>query len=891
MPSWTKSKITDAGTRLIVRERLLSQLDAAVASPLTLLLAPAGSGKSTLLAQWLDRRDPQQTVVLSLTAADASPVRFFRRWIEALRRVAPGFDTFSYNQLVADVALPADAVAESLLHSFQRITMPLVIVLDDFQHERGTLVEQVLSLIIDQMPEHVRILLATRVQPGLSLARLQLEDKLRVVDREDLDLSRDELCELAALMCGRALTDEERDQLMAMTEGWMAGIRFALLAFGHQPRGGDQDLASSHPALIDYFAQVVVADLPEGERDLVMRSAILERFNPALCDVLTGRQDSALIIERLLSRELFIQPLPDQPGWFRFHTLFQEFLRNRLQVEAAAAVPALHRLAANWLMDAGEPEQALSHAQRSTDRGLFLAMLEASCDQWSKAGELPTLLRWVGELPEEQIIANSDLGFLYISALILTRRFNQARYYMDLLAATPRDRIRGRFAEDSHGPFLDTMLELFQHDTSFRMSDDRARLMGAMSQHDMRAFSLAILAYHHLLRAEFPAALEHAQRAKDVLAQLGYHFLESYADLILVLCDRHSGRMLQSVQSATNMFWRHEQGRRHSPAWVNAATAMAVVRYEQNMLDDAQRLCEELIPLVSSACATEVIAAAYLTLVRVLHLRGEDARATRLMSHLDRVLQLGLYDRFVAQLAHESMRQAFSRDLPAVNRVADQYQLSRRLARGAWAHPVAYDEGWERYGLATALWLRARHDYNEASQLLSRLAAVLRRDRVMARLVVVEANQAVLLALQGQRQQALEWLRRIMAEHGPECVNRTVFDEAPGLAELLAEAIDAGVVRVPSLYRQMFSDLLVSQPDQDEPADVVPDQFNLTQREAEILLLLRQGLSNQGISTETGVALSTIKWHLKNIFAKLGVSSRAEAIVHCEQVETAQRSR
>src|SRR5690606_17938450 len=127
--------------------------------------------------------------------------------------------------------------------------------------------------------------------------------------------------------------------------------------------------------------------------------------------------------------------LPDQPGWYRFHTLFQEFLRNRLQVEAAAAVPALHRQAANWLMASAEVELALHHAQRSGDQALFTHLLERSCDQWSKNGELPTLLRWVGELPEEQILTNSDLGFLYISALILTRRFNQARYYMDMLAA------------------------------------------------------------------------------------------------------------------------------------------------------------------------------------------------------------------------------------------------------------------------------------------------------------------------------------------------------------------------------------------------------------------------------------------------------------------------
>lgn len=889
MPSWKKGSYSVVESRLIVRDRLLTLLDASTGAPLTLLLAPAGSGKSTLLSQWLIRSDDKTTVYLPLSASDSSPVVFFRHWFEALRRAVPAFDTFSYNQLVADVALPADAVAESLLQSFHQVSTPLVIVLDDFQLVKSTLTEEVFAQLVDKLPPHVRVLLSSRVQPDLPLARLQLNDQLRVIDRDDLDLSAEELKSLAELTLRRPLTDADVSQLMQMTEGWLAGIRFALLAHDHRDSRDALTFSASHPALIEYFAQVVLRDLPALERDLLLCSSITERFCPALCDILTGRNDAGLIIEGLLTRELFIQSLPEQPGWYRFHGLFQEFLRNRLQTEQPQRLPELHRLAAGWLMVAGELEPALVHVQRSGDNDLFVSMLQDCCDHWSKAGEFPTLIRWVSELPEDQLVRNSDIGFLLICGLILTRKFNQARYYMDLLESVPREEITGRFAEDSHGPFLEVMLQLFQNETNFRLSADRAMLMDAVSQHDIRAFSLAILAYHHLLRAEFPAALEHAQRAKDILAQLGYHFLESYADLILVLCDRHSGRMIQSVQSATNLFWRHDQGRRLSPAWVNAATAMAVVRYEQNMLDDALQLCEELIPLVSSACATEVINAAYLTLVRLLHIRGEEGRATRLMSHLDRVLQLGLYDRFVAQLAHESMRQAFVTDMQTVSRVADQYQLARRLARGVWDHPLAYDEGWERYGLATALWLRARHQYNDASQLLARLATVLRRDRVMARLVVVEANQAVLLSLQGQRQQAMEWLRRIFAEHGPECVNRTVFDEAPGLGELLMAAIQSGLVKVPPIYLEMFRDLL------DKPVAaavvVASDDVVLTQREQEILQLLRLGLSNQAISQQTGVALSTIKWHLKNIFAKLGVSTRAEAIVHSDHLESGVRIR
>jgi LuxR family transcriptional regulator, maltose regulon positive regulatory protein len=884
MPSWKKGQLSSSAGTEIFRSHLLRLLDEFVTAPVTLILAPAGSGKSTLLNQWRQCHQAAPVAFLAMNAADAQPVHFFRRWLEGLRHAVPAFDTFSYNQLVADVALPAEAVAESLLHSFAQTGSPLVIVLDDFQHARGTLTEEVFAQLAERLPPHIHLLISSRVQPKLPLSRLQLAGGLRVIDRDELDLTAEEVDGLAERALGRRLDPEDLQHLIGLTEGWLAGIRFALLAHGRNRPTRNAEFSASHPALIDYFAEVVLRELPPFERDLLLCASVTERFCAGLCDTLTGRTDGGLIIENLLARELFIQPLEDRPGWYRFHALFQEFLRGRLHTEQADRVAELHRLAAGWLLVAGDQESALQHAEHSGDYALFISLLAECCDIWSKSGDFPTLQRWVMGLPEDMVLRNSDIGFPLIAALILSRKFNQARYYMDLLQDIPREEISGRFADDSHGPFLDTMLQMFQQETSFRLSADRMALMSTVSRHDMRAFALAILAYHHFLRAEFPAALELAQRARDVLAQLGYVHLESYAELILIQCDRHCGRMLQSVQSANNLFWRHDQRDRHSPSWVNAATAIAVVRYEQNLLDEAQHLCDELVPLVSSACATEVIAAAYLTLVRLLHIRGEAGRANRLMQHLERVLQLGMYDRFVAQLAHENMRQAFVADPSSINRLADQYQLARRLARGVWDHPLGYDESWERYGLAAALWLRSRHQYNDASQLLSRLATVLRRDRVMARLVVVEANQAVLLALQGQRAQALEWLRRIFAEHGPECVNRTVFDEAPGLGELIAEAIQQGVVKVPALYTQMFDALLQQR---DDTAGQNPEAsgggIELTQRESEILALLRQGLANQAICEQTGVALSTIKWHLKNIFAKLGVSTRAEAIVFSEQ--------
>lgn len=427
------------------------------------------------------------------------------------------------------------------------------------------------------------------------------------------------------------------------------------------------------------------------------------------------------------------------------------------------------------------------------------------------------------------------------------------------------------------------MLQLFQDDTEFRLHADQAALLESCRHHDIRAFSLAMLAYHQMLHADFVAARQYALRAKTVLGHLGYSYLESYADLILILCDHSSGDNAGAIRLAEDLYAR-AQADRESPTWLNAITAMAVVRYEQNCLDEAQRLCEEALPRVNTACATELLVAVYLTLSRLLAHRGERMRAQRLTAQLHRILQLGNYDRFVGQLACEELLQAMSQGTPEdVQVVARLHQLEERLARGSWNEPRPYEEGWERYGLATALYLRSRGRLPEAERVLETLSLSAQRGGVRLREMVIDANRCLLRQQRGDNTAAMELLRQLIRRHGLFAVNRLVFDEAPGMAALLLQAHQHYQVTLPDLYLEAFRDALA--PATTGKAEDAPVSATLTEKEAEILRLLQQGLSNNAISAAIGIALSTTKWHLKNIFAKLGVANRTAAILRVSQLQ------
>lgn len=861
----------------IARPELLSLLDRSGDYALTLLLAPPGFGKSTLLQQWRRQLPERCVVVMVLDPRDADPVHFFAHLTDTLREIVPDFDTVSYTPLGADIHLPAHSVSESLLQAFEAVDDELFIILDDFQLASHQLVQDAFSSLLEYLPAHVHFILATRVYPDFSLSRLKLADRLLLIDGHDMRLTPAQVTELAVEMGIGVPDDSHINQLLQQTEGWMAGVKIALLACA---RAGDSALSAfsgSQPELVDYFAHVVLRGLSEDQRDFLLYSSLFERFDAALCDAVLMREDSARLIDRLMTQGLFLHMIEQRPGWFRYHPLFQDFLRNRLTIEQPDRLCALHETAAReWLL-LGEDEMALNHSGQTKRPGFFHEILRTSCNRWSRKGDCSSIIRWLDPLPDDAILSDRDLSISLISALILSRRFNQARYYLDALP----QKTDNQTIDESTQLFLELMLQLFQHDTDFRLNTDQAILIRSSQNHDIRAFSLAILAYHYLLHGDFINALQYAEQGKVVLKQLGYGYLSSYADLILILCHRNTGRMFEAMQNAENNY-QQQRHHPHTPTWINAATAAAVVRYEQNRTQDALNLLEELVPVVSSSCATEIIACTYLTLSRLLSLRHENARAARLLSQLKRILQLGNYDRFMSQVVYEELRQAHAEnDREAMDRIAEAYQLQERLVSGTWRRSRAYDEGWERYGLATALWLCTHQRFEEAEHILEIILGALKKSGANSRAVVVEANLVLTRHLMSDDNVALHRLKKLIDHYSIICINRTVFDEAPGLGGFLKRCHEVGNLPLPAIYVEMFSDLL--QDSTTAMAEVREDSALLTAKEQEVLQLLRNGLSNNEISVQIGVALSTTKWHLKNIFAKLGVSNRMAAILQASQ--------
>lgn len=871
-----------SGQGWLARPQLLALLDKSAHYKLTVLQAPAGSGKTTLLSQWCAQRQaPTLIASLKLEPSHNDPVLFFSRLIAVIRHALPRFDAYYLNQLADDLEFSVDAITESLRQGFAAVSAELFVVLDDYQLITDGAIHRTLADVVQSLSHQVHFVIASRNHPPLQLSRLKLEDELLLLDLDDLRWEPAEIDALAQLLNGAQLPDDDVYQLAQMTEGWIAGIKLMLLASGrntgqalqHQHNG-------NHPEVFQYLADAVLEQQTLPVRQFLLRTSILETLEVDLCNRLLGIRNAQQILENLLANRLFIQSLEsERPGW-RYHSLFREFLRHRLELEQPEQIEALHRVAASHYGEQRQYETALRLLRSIDDAPTMQHLLQHCAEHWIKTGQLTLLIEWVNELPEAAVLAHSDIAFPFIAGLIFSRRFNQAMYFLaEFKQHCQAGNVAGRYQDQAALAFLDDVLEMCQSDTDFLANPVYQQPFEIQRHLDLRLFFQAMRAYHFLLTAQFERAGVEAQRAKDFLHQAGHEYLSSFADLILVLTERAQGRMLPAVQRAESAYRERSQSI-GSPAWVNAATSIAVIRYEQNRMDEAEAMFRELVPLVTSACATEVISVNYCMLARIRFMQGHDREARRLLDYVSRVLQHGLYERFSSQIALEwTLRAVATQDQILLEKVKRDFQLNEKLAADFWHPRHGYSERRDRLGIACALLLRQSGDRAKAEGLLQQLCEVTWQYGCVSRWAVCRANLALIYWLDQRQEKALQLLKETLRDAHLVCFNRTLFDEAPGSATLLHHALETGAIKpLPEIYLQMFGDQLQPALASIVESTAKPLVESLTEKEREILALLESGASNKEVSRRAHITLATAKWHLKNIYAKLGVGNRTEAV-------------
>jgi LuxR family transcriptional regulator, maltose regulon positive regulatory protein len=446
----TKLHAPEQRPDLLPRDALLRALVAGRDAKLTLISAPPGSGKTTLLTQWCTSADgPDAVAWLSLDPSDADPVRFWRGAIEALRVPHPDFGGAALSALTSAHDRLVDVVIPLLVNDAAALPSRTVLVLDDLHAIRDPAVHGSLAFLLDRLPPTLRLVVATRGDPPLPLARLRARGELCELRGTDLRFSDREAAALLERRFGVQLTADELASLHASTEGWPAALQLAALSLG---RGAAVSDVLAAPDVLEYLAGEVLDAQPPDTRRFLLETSILERLSAPLCDALTGGADAAERLPELYRANLLVVPLDASRRWWRYHHLFAELLRRELAREAPARVPELHGRAAAWHEEHGAVGDAIGHALAAGD---YEAAARLTAEHWSaafNAGELATVESWLAALPDAAVVGDPRLWLARLWTAMDRGRLDEAGALLDRAEreAAPEARVWGQLLHALH---------------------------------------------------------------------------------------------------------------------------------------------------------------------------------------------------------------------------------------------------------------------------------------------------------------------------------------------------------------------------------------------------------------------------------------------------------
>jgi LuxR family maltose regulon positive regulatory protein len=544
----TKLHVPGSHPGLVPRPRLADQLDEGLGRGLILACAPAGYGKTALLADWV-RRGRRPIAWLSLDTADNDPARFWRYVVAALDRACPGIGG-RIGPLLGPPAPPSfDPLLEALINELAaRLgSGEALLVLDDYHVISSEPVHSSLRFLLEQRPPGLCLILASRSDPPLSLARYRARGQLAELRAAELRFTAKEaaaLLQQVAAAPGGALPDAASSALAARTEGWAAGLQLAGLSLRgqHDVAGFVAAFTGSHRYVLDYLAEEVLERQSEQVRTFLLETSVLERLSGALCDAVTGRTGSQAMLEHVEQAGLFLAPLDEVRGWWRYHHLFADLLRARLQDEQPGRVSQLHRTATAWHEVHGLADDAIRHAVAAPDMTWAARLIEQHFDAvFYLRGEAATIQRWISALPDDLVRSRSRL----------------------LLAQAQMANAGGRAA--AAGPLLDAAERAFEAsaDEPFApAADPGASLLANVTG------GIAIgRAYLAALRGDAEATAAFASRA---MAELGEddQLPRSIAQVLMAVAQRLRGQLAEAERTLVSAIAGWQAAGQHTvTAW------------------------------------------------------------------------------------------------------------------------------------------------------------------------------------------------------------------------------------------------------------------------------------------------------------------------------------
>lgn len=911
----TKLHIPVARGHKVQRQRLFDRLDAGTRTALSLVAAPAGFGKSTLVSDWLHSR-PRPAGWLSLEPSDNDLRRFLSYVAAALEHPLPGVSRGLTAALASSRLPDPEPLLTPLLNELWE-RPGCVLVLDDYHVIEAAEIHEALNFLVEHLPPEMHVLVASRSYPPLHLPRLRARGMLAELRAEDLRFSGEEATRFLRDSMGLEVSAADVEALERRTEGWIAGLQMAALSL----RGRDEvgaflaGFTGSHRFVLDYLTEEVLDQQSPDRLEFLLRTALLPRLCGELCDAVTGRTDSQDVLESLETANLFLIPLDDRRRWYRYHHLFASLLQEQLRHRMSdAELVRLHEQAADWFAAHQLPEEALAHASAAGCWERSAAILEAYADLYLSRGEIGTVARWFEGVPREEMRGRPRLLLSLAVILFSTMRWPEFNALLpELRAAVNAGCAAGGAADPELSARLDTLI-VFQltgaGDFAGVIAHAKAALERIPEANPSRGVVTGVLGMALARTCQSAAAmpvLEEAARltfasgnlVAAVIARCNQGWLEATHGRLQASRERFE----QALRMVASL------GTPRLPAAAPAYSGLADVALERGDLEGAFEMATIAVELGKASEVTGQVRS-LASLSRVQAARGELDEARRTLEHLTALIRMtGI------ELWHSVTRAVQARfDLLQAKR---EPRADLLAAIGRWAEKDGLLDGWdavrERFlldmpcdyaHLTAARWLIAAGQPERALELLAALEKVAVEEGWIRSRIDIALLEALAHQKRGQStgkrreppEEALDALTRALELAEPEGYVQAFVAEGEPFYRLLTALDEA---RPGALAGTRWSDRLdqalgvqtreVALPVFTPGASVQitgraqqPPGEPLSDRELEVLRAIASGLSNAEAARRLYLSPFTVKKHLENIYGKLGVHNRTEAIARAQ---------
>ncbi|MCP5094842.1 MAG: tetratricopeptide repeat protein, partial [Chloroflexi bacterium] len=812
----TKLYIPPTRPEHISRPALIDRLNNSLHRKLTLISAPAGFGKTMLISEWVHSfqsiapkksQTENRIAWISLDKNENDPARFLAYFVVALMRTQVVNSTVGEGVLgilQSPQSLPITDILTSLINKIATITGKLIIVIDDFHVIESRLVCEAVTFLIEHLPPQIHLVIATRDDPPLPLARLRAQGQMTELRAIDLRFTSPEIARFLNQLEGINLSAKEIAILETRSEGWIVGLQLAALAIqGHISMQGHKDSASSVKSfagsnrfVLDYLLEEVLNQQSESVNNFLLQTSILNRFTGSLCDALTGQDNGQETLENLERANLFIVPLDAERRWYRYHHLFADLLRLRLQQTQMEKTSTLHKKASEWHEQNGLPDEAIEHALRAKDFERATQLLDTYMDKILNRGEYTNVWRWLGEIPEKFILSKPDLCILNAWHLFTSGHLDAAEQNLQA-------------AEKHLLPGINPAIDASSNDSEMLVA---SKIRGRVA---------AIRAFVASYRGDVPGIIQNAHHALDILPKQDLVWRSTVAialgDAYGITGDMNAAYKarvgaLETSKTAGNIYLIfisamklaitvRMQGQLHRVieicqqyhhlATEKGVSQMMVVGWlfsiwaevlaEINELDEALTKGRKGVELTAHSEDIAMSGWSHVCLAKVLFTRGDIPGAEETIRKMEEITLDHHMPPYVA-----SMISAWrARILLAQNKLDAIYQWCEIRNLKVEGKLTQLNEG-EYIVFARILFARGKWD--EAVVLLQRLFETAEAGGWVSKMIEILNLQALAFQASGDTDQALTILEKALELAEPGGFVRVFVNEGPSMARLLYEA-------------------------------------------------------------------------------------------------------